>query len=155
MYMTAQRQLKRQLQSLTPTQVRVIFLVLEGKNWRSIANELQIGTTTLYKWRQEPVFRQVMLSCQENMLMEISSQVSKGINNAFIKLDDMIKQDKFEDSKSKTEAIKTMWEMCLKTADYSKIIEDNRRLNNKEDFGTPLGIDYFEKVVLDDVSVEN
>ena len=138
--------LKERLQSLTPQQARVIFLALDGKNWKSIAHQLDISYHTILKWRNEPVFKEVMLVCQESILMDISSQISKGVNNAFVKLNEMVQQDKFEDSKAKTEAIKTLWELCLKTADYSKIIEDNRRLNNKENFGDYLGIDYFEKI---------
>lgn len=122
---------------LTNIQREAIQLNVEGRLWKEIAEILEISESTLWNWRQNPLFQAELTLTQEQVLNETASRFSHYVSMGYNTLAKMSqnKENEFE-QKIQFEASCKLVEYPLMAIEKLKIIEHNRRELNLEDDST-------------------
>ena len=60
-----------------------IRLALQGREWKAIAKELEVSENTIWYWRQNPEFQELLAETQEIIIKEVANNYGNYLTKAF------------------------------------------------------------------------
>jgi hypothetical protein len=120
--------------TLTQKQRQAIQLALEGRKWTDIRETLELGESTLWEWRQNPLFQTELNISQEALLNETSLLFNTYVSAGYATLYKIAvnKENKY-DAKLQAECARDLVSLPLLAMEKLRVIEHNRRELRMED----------------------
>lgn len=125
---------RKKREYLKPEQRLSIQLALEGRNWKEVAEAVNVTEQTIWNWRQDPYYISELITAQENILQETALRFNTYISAGFATLYRIARNENKEyDQKVQAEAAAKLIELPMMSVQKLKLLEHNRRELKFED----------------------
>ena len=107
---------------LSAPQLRAIQLMLDGKPNFRVCKELEIATSTLWRWRQEPLFSEAYREAKQAVSEKTRELLQMASSRAIARLVELMEGDTLEvPSSIQYASARSILELHLRTLEIEKI----------------------------------
>lgn len=114
--------------TLTPIQIRAIKALLESRNITIACKRLHVGRTTIYRWLEEPIFRDALQKAESEAIEGVSRALLAGSEIAVITLEKMMLGAEFDSVKVRSAV--SWLELLMRYRDYSVLSKRLEEIEN-------------------------
>lgn len=105
----------------------VIELYLIERSWAKVARKLKITPSLISRWRQSPIFQEMLDTSHKQVMSEIRKSTSSVYDNAIKRLDELIFN---EDNKVSLRALEILIGHVERNRDYELEVKASETLEN-------------------------